>query len=112
MENERDMLARLAMMAAPNETYDLTREDRASIKFALAELAKARDEVERLRGGVISAMNDFQHGLPGLAKAKLTILLDGTLKYPIAAERDHIADAGKKVNHPEIPESSGGNDGR
>lgn len=28
------------------------------------------------------------------------------------AERDHIADAGKKVNHPGIPESSGGNDGR
>ena len=26
----------------------------------------------------------------------------------IAAERDHIADAGKKVNHPGIPESSGG----
>lgn len=26
----------------------------------------------------------------------------------IAAERDHIADVGKKVNHPGIPESSGG----
>lgn len=47
-----------------------------------AELAAAKEEASRLRGGVISAMVDFQHGLPGNATAKLTLLLDGILKDP------------------------------
>ncbi len=61
------------------------------------ERNKARTEIERLRGCVISAMIDFQHGLDGTAKAKLSLLLDGIMKTPrnnedrLLAEADRIA---------------------
>lgn len=77
-------------------TYTLTTESGASLRGAgwtvVAECKPgtwSREKAGRLR--------EWQ---PIYGQAKL--------RWEIAAERDHIADAGKKVNHPEIPESSGG----
>ena len=88
--------------------------DEGDIAARLAEWLEAlrrRERVEVLNQVMAELDGQFTKEQHSEARGAIWTALKtiGTLRADaIAAERDHIADAGKMVNHPGIPESSGG----